>query len=394
MKIFFIILTLISFLNAKSYLLSSLSIPGSEVIDLSTKPCSEECLNLHLIRGEVFSFLAKFNKSVYNSELKNRFLMYSSILNLKKELMLDIEIAILFPQKKIGKYVLSTTKSILAYLLSQDRGFRVETFDCIDESEINIKNAIDEIRERKLKYVIAIFTGEGLNTLEKYSDGLTIFVPTINKNTTDVNSPNIIFGGIDYKAQIAKLKEFTNSKTSIFYDKSVVSKRLTKYIEANTTNVYKKEINTDEQDFKKLIRYNKNLNYSSIFLNTPVITSSLIMSQLVYYEKPIHRILSTQVNYNPILLSLTQKRDRSKLLIVNSISKISNAMLNDYNKLLANDISYDWINYTTTVGVDYLFNLITKENNRYFGENIFNNQMIYNLDVVKIEDDRFKSIIY
>ncbi len=394
MKIIFIIFILISFLNAKSYLLSSLSIPNSEIIDLSTKPCNEECLNLHLIRKEVFSFLAKFNKSISNSELKNKLLMYSSLFNLKKELMLDIRIAILFPQKKIGKYALSTTKSILSYLLAQDRGFKIETFDSINESEVNIQRAIKEIKDKEYRYVIAIFTNSGLKYLDKYSQGLNLFIPTINKNSTDINSSNIVFGGIDYKAQIKKLKKFANEKVSIFYDKSSVSKNLTKYIEKNSTNIYKAKVDSDEQDFKRLIGWNKNLNYSSIFLNTPVITSSLILSQLSFYEKPIYRVLSTQVNYNPLLLSLTQNRDRDKLLIVNSISKVSNSLLSDYNKLLGNDLNYDWINYSTTLGTEYMFNLIIKEKNKNFNENIFNNQIIYNNDIIKIKNSGFKSVLY
>jgi len=225
-----------------------------------------------------------------------------------------------------------------------------------------------------------------LQYLQKYGENLRIFVPTINKNSVDIGASNIIFGGIDYKAQVSKLNSFTNDKIAVFYDKSPVSKKVTSYIE-NTQ--YQREIDTDAANFKNIFKENQALNYASLFLNTPVVASSLILSQITYHKKPIHRILSTQINYNPMLINLTQPRDSEKLLIANSITTVENSMLSDYNKLLLNDIDFDWINYTTTVGTDYLYSLITEEN-RYFKEKIENNQVIYNLNIVKVENSGFK----
>lgn len=394
-KIITLFILVTQILSAKSYLLSSLSIPKSEIIDIDTKECSEQCLNRHLIEGRVFSFLAKFKSlNIFDNDLKNKFLKYNSLMNLDKELTVDFKIAILFPQKKIGKYALNSTKAILAYLLSEDKEFNIETFDSEDESTKNINLALKRVKERDFRHIIAIYTLEGAKVLAQNSEEFKIYIPTVNVNDLDINSTqnsNIVFGGIDYKRQIDKLREFTNSKVLSFYDKSPVSRRLTSYIERNFENSQSKEIESKNQNFRALIR-NRDTNYASIFLNTPVVTSSLLMSQISYYQKKVHKILSTQINYSPLILSITQKRDTEKLLIANSISNIENSNLEDSNRLLGNDISYDWINYSISYGVDYLVNQISNEEVRLFSENIFNNQVLYNIELVKVEDSKFQPI--
>ena len=63
------------------------------------------------------------------------------------------------------------------------------------------------------------------------------------------------------------------------------------------------------------------------------------------------------------------------MIIANSILK-DNTVITDTNLILNNDITYDWINYATTVGVDYFYNRITNEAREYPLE-LSNNQIIW-----------------
>jgi len=105
-----------------------------------------------------------------------------------------------------------------------------------------------------------------------------------------------------------------------------------------------------------------------------------------------YALFSTQINYNPLLLSLTQYDDRKNFYIANSIGK-SDTNLLAINKLLGNNILFDWINYSTSIGMDYIYTLYFNNNaKRLFNENIISNQVNYNISIVKPTKSSFKEI--
>ena len=111
------------------------------------------------------------------------------------------------------------------------------------------------------------------------------------------------------------------------------------------------------------------------------------MSQLTLYDANATNVLSTQINYDPLLLSMTQYNDRKDMIVANSITENNNVLI-ETNSLLGNDIVYDWINYTTTVGVDYFFNQITNEDREY--EMIVEDaQMLYDIELLQPSLSRF-----
>ena len=113
----------------------------------------------------------------------------------------------------------------------------------------------------------------------------------------------------------------------------------------------------------------------------------MIMSQLTLYDTNATNVLSTQINYDPLILSMTQYEDRKNMIIANSITQNNNILI-DTNSLLGNDIVYDWINYTTTVGVDYFFSLATREDREY-NIALEDNQMIYPIELLNPAKYRF-----
>ncbi len=113
----------------------------------------------------------------------------------------------------------------------------------------------------------------------------------------------------------------------------------------------------------------------------------MIMSQLTLYDTNATNVLSTQINYDPLILSMTQYEDRKNMIIANSITQNNNILI-ETNSLLGNDIVYDWINYTTTVGVDYFFSLATREDREY-DIALQDNQMIYPIELLSPSRYRF-----
>jgi len=83
-----------------------------------------------------------------------------------------------------------------------------------------------------------------------------------------------------------------------------------------------------------------------------------------------------------MILTLTQYKDRQALLIANSIGKADNGITIS-NTLLDSDIEYNWVNYSTSIGVDLLYNsYVLQEGNRSFTEEVSNGQVQYNTYIV------------
>jgi len=115
------------------------------------------------------------------------------------------------------------------------------------------------------------------------------------------------------------------------------------------------------------------------------------MSQLTLYDTNTTNILFTKINYDPLILSMTQYIDREKMIIANSITEENNVII-QANALLNNDIVYDWINYSTTIGVDYFYKQITGEDREYKTP-IEDSQMIYDIKLIKPGFSKFSKYV-
>jgi hypothetical protein len=79
------------------------------------------------------------------------------------------------------------------------------------------------------------------------------------------------------------------------------------YVKKNNNRVfYEKRVESPKANFKQMFKGNSSLNNASLYLNTQLVTASLIASQLRANDIRPYALLSTQVNYNPLLLTLTQ----------------------------------------------------------------------------------------
>jgi len=151
--------------------------------------------------------------------------------------------------------------------------------------------------------------------------------------------------------------------------------------------VFKYFISRRTTNLEKYLKKNEDIVNASFFVNTPIIKTGMILSQLTLYDANATNILSTQINYDPLLLSMTQYSDRKNMIVANSITQDNNVLI-ETNSLLGNDIVYDWINYTTTVGIDYFYAQITGEDREY-NINVSDNQMVYDIELLRPGISRF-----
>jgi len=383
---------------AHGYLISDVPLPKTYIQNLDPYECDTQCLQEFIDNDMILSFLAHATSKLDDEKQNEIRLINISILNLGSEITSKkLRIALLLPYKKIGRYASSTTNASFSYLMAKNRFFELKSYKLNSEGKKDIQKVLEEIKEDDFNYVIAPLTQKGADSVAKINPNINIYFPTINKQDANTISPYLYYGGIDYRAQTNLLLKEAVSPLVIFYDKSSIGKKLSSYEETSFKNGA-----TDEYDRRKVIKYsipkrttnlkkqlNKktNIQNGSFFINTPIIKSGMIMSQLTLYDVNTTNTLSTQVNYDPLILSMTQYSDRKKMLIANSITE-QNSVLIETNLLLDNDIVYDWINYTTTVGMDYFYHLLTNEKREYNIE-ILDNQMLYPIELIRPSVSRF-----
>ena len=392
MKNLFFLFIFSTILFAKSHLISPITVPKTTILNITSEKCNELCLKRHLDRGEIFSFLARSNEKNKNASLHQELLIYKSLFNIEQERNTNLSIALLIPDKSIGRYATQISDTIFSYLLAKNRHFELQNFYIEDETKESLKKALEKIQIKGFKYVIAPLTNDGVQRALDIRSNLLIYFPTINiKNIKNVNPDSNWFGGIDYDAQIAKLVKKIRTKVSIFYDDGALGRTLNEKVEKKLTRksiILKQSISNRTSNLKKVLRRNRKLKNTTAILNTPIVKSGLVMSQLTLYDIKSDRILSTQINYDPLLLSITQYNDRKHMLIANSIQN-NNDYISEINYLLNNNIEYDWINFSSTLGIDYFYNRITGEPREFANINMKKNQMDYPIELKRATYSRF-----
>lgn len=401
MKKLFFYLFLVPLLSAQSYFISDIPLPKTFIQNLDPYECDEKCRQNFLEKGMIFSFLAHAPRKLEDPTQDEVRMMSIKILNLGSTLDADqLKIALLLPYKVIGRYASSTTNAAFAYLLAQNHSFELKSYQLETQEKEEIEAALHQIKKDGFSYVIAPLTQAGADIITEIDPQLYIYFPTIHAKETLHRSPYIFYGGIDYKAQSDLLLKKALSPLVIFHDDSIIGTNLTHYEEQRfkyediklANGVVEQVLNEEKKVIKFVVprnvtnletqlKENGSLSGGSAFINTPLIKTGMIMSQLTLYDTNMSNILSTQINYDPLLLSMTQYQDRKNMIVANSITKHHNIFI-EANALLGNDIVYDWINYTTTVGVDYFFHQITSLKREY-DIPIKQNQLLYDIELLQ-----------
>ncbi|SFP80394.1 hypothetical protein [Hydrogenimonas thermophila] len=352
----------VSLLFGQSQILSPIPLPMTIIIDLDPNEYEDHILEKKLENGEVFTFIAK-SKNSKNEELLTMRQNIMSLFNIMEKIYASgtFRLAFIVPYKVIGKYASSTSNSALGYLLNRGIPFEMKLYTIEDEDEQSLLETLNDINKEEFDLVVAPVTQKGAYYLCNQTLYSPLFIPTLHKNRLDCSNSMIFFGGIDYTKQIEILSSLVDEdglKITVS-DNSPVSQML--------SNTAKEIVPIDESIvlgqngyYKRTISRFSDLNQSTIFLNTPIVKSSLFLSQLTLANFKPSKVLSTQINYSPLLLTLTQYHDRENMVIANSIEKID-PKLSENIALIDQDIRFNWLNYSTVAGIDIVFSEKTSE---------------------------------
>ena len=298
------------------------------------------------------------------------------------------KIVLLYSSSKIGKYALDVTNTVNTYLMYKNIDFSLDIYDL---DKVSIDNIYQITQDDNINKVIAVITKENINILDIFKNSDTrIYLPLINKENISkdivIENKNILFGGISYGKQFNMLLNYSNNQISELYGKSYIGYTLHNYLK-NKNLKYSKVLKDKRPNYRLLLK-NKNLDNTSLILNTPIVKSSIVLSQLRALKVRTKSILSTQINYTPLLFSLTQRKDRKNIIIANSIGYIPDDLI-EYNNIIGNTLLYSWVNYTTIVGIEYL---LERNLNQYNDLYIKSNQINYNIDLYVVNRYSFTKL--
>lgn len=299
-------------------------------------------------------------------------------------------VAIIFSSQIIGKYAINATNSAISYLISQNNSYTLKVFDIPNEDLQSIEDVFLQLADEKISKVLILFTQSGASKLMQINNinSYDIYLPLIHKNNLDLGIDTIIYGSIDYTKQFDKLLEYTTGKYIEFHDNSQIGHRLVRAISSKNINlIYQKEVDDANGEYRRFLRRSKSkLSNATLIVNMPIVKSSIILSQINANDIKLNKIISTQLNYTPLLLSLTQTRDRKNMIIANSIGK-TESMIEEYVAMLDNDIVYNWVNYSSIIGLEYLIN---KKIDNFQGITLENNQIQYPIKVLSPTKSAFE----
>ena len=398
--LFFIFLTALcmpSALLAKSDKLSNVPPASLEFINLEPKECKASCLGDLLKRGQVFSFIARFVQSITNEELLNAYHSILAGIELGgggasfTPLNANAKIAVLIPQKTIKSYSLIVTNAILAYIASSDKQVAIKFFITSDESSLD--DAISRLQGEGFSYAIAPITDTALPIIsaQKY-EKIFFYVPTLHASLARGYSQNIVFGGIDYEAQINALLEHSNGKIASFGDGSRLSGLLNEQISSIAPSAHISTIDNKSVDLKGYLAGRSGLKNASIFVNTTLLRASLLASQFRVYDLNPHAVLCTQICYDPVLFSLIRSADRSNMLVASSFGKIDDNLIASA-KMLGVDLAFDRVAYPTMLGLDYIITqFLFKGAKPRFSESVNNGQVSYQTHIYKVNTNGFINV--
>ena len=286
-----------------------------------------------------------------------------------------MKVAFLYPSNLVSKYAKSSINTISGYLSHQNSDYELVVIDTENESSSRINSAFEEVKSANITNVIALFTPNAVGTLNNVvSSNLKVYLPLVEKKEVSSTNSSLIFGSISYDDQVKKLISYSSDNNVMFYQDSYLGSKLKKSYESVVSNVrLKKEIKKNENNFKGIVT-GSGLANSTLFLNTDIVKSSLILSQLRSYDVYPKVVLSTQLSYDPLLMTLTQDKDRDRLIVANSIDVVDKE-LRDEIATAGGNIVYEWVDYSTLVGINYLY---YGKNSSLVPTKIENNQAIYN----------------
>lgn len=367
------------------------SIPPAKITYINLEPdfCDTSCLD-ELIKADLLaSFMARFEPAkVDNNALLELYISLGGDIVIKPNE--SNKIAVIIPQKIIKSYTNVVSNAILSYILKQDIDVEIKFINSNDESSQSLQNALQTARDQGFSYFIATLTSNGANVINSLiSSNELIYIPSVHSSLVTSPKPNLIFGGIDYKAQISALLAYANEKVVAFDDGSLLAQKLNEYVRMQSVDYHEASIVGKDINLNDILNKKSKFDNASVFLNLPVVKASLVATQMRGFEIKPFALLSTQINFLPNIFGAITQRDRQNLFIANSLNPKDDSLL-ELGDLFGVDFRYLQIGYSSSLGVEYIYtNFINKEANRIFNESVENSQVLYDVTIYNAKGDQF-----
>ena len=370
------------------------SIPPAKITYINLEPefCDSSCLN-ELIKSDMLaSFMARFEPAKIDD--KALLDLYTS---LGGEMVLKLatsdKIAVIIPQKIIKSYANVVSNAILSYILKQDANVEVKFINSSDESLSSLQNALQNARNEGFIFFIAALTQNGANIANSLIlPNELIYIPSVHSSFVTAPKPNLIFGGVDYKAQISALLAFANEKVVAFDDGSTLAQKLNEYVRMQSNDYYESSITGKDINLNDTLSKKSKFDNASIFLNIPIVKASLVATQMRGFEIKPYALLSTQINFLPNIFSAITQRDRQNLFVANSLNSLDERFLG-FGDLFGVDFRYSQIGYSSALGVEYIYtNFINKNASKIFTERVEGSQVLYDVKIYDTKSDQFNEV--
>ena len=370
------------------------SIPPAKITYINLEPefCDSSCLN-ELIKSDMLaSFMARFEPAKIDD--KALLDLYTS---LGGEIVLKFaasdKIAVIIPQKVIKSYANIVSNAILSYILKQDANVEVKFINSSDESLSSLQNALQNARNEGFIYFIAALTQNGANIANSLIlPNELIYIPSVHNSFVTAPKPNLIFGGVDYKAQILALLAFANEKVVAFDDGSALAQKLNEYVRMQSNDYYESSITGKDINLNNTLSKKSKFDNASVFLNIPIVKASLVATQMRGFEIKPYALLSTQINFLPNIFSAITQRDRQNLFVANSLNSLDEKFLG-FGDLFGVDFRYSQIGYSSALGVEYIYtNFINKSAGKIFAERVEGSQVLYDVKIYDTKSDHFNEV--
>lgn len=309
-----------------------------------------------------------------------------------------IKIALIAAPSVVGRYSQSSYNVALATLMASNQPFELVAYNLPNESQTALSQTFEQISHDKVQAILAPLTLGGVkNLLTIYKSDTPVFIPTVHKRDIGTAPATIIFGAIDYQAQIEALLPYMSNSLAIFYDHSNVGLNLSRTTQTIASEAKKGSksstlyaIDTEGSNIVKYLAKPSAFTKKSIVIHLPVVKTSMLAAHLTFTGAREHNILSTQINFDPTLITLTQVKDRKNMIIANSIMEQVPSIY-ETNALMNNDLTFDWINYTTSVGTDYLIAYLSGAERAYTLRTI-DSQIIYPVELMRPKEFGFEPL--
>jgi hypothetical protein len=288
----------------------------------------------------------------------------------------SIDVAIVINKKKFFKYLPSLMNSLIAYFDGKSVDYNLSLY--------SIDSNLSKITRIHKNVLFVTADKNKIYALKDYN--ATFYVPTFNAKDFNQTFKNVIFGGINYENQIRKLSSYMDENQAV----SITENK----------EISKKLLNIEKDQNISLVNYEypyidyQKLNDSYVFFNTTAGNTAQILAKITYDDINTKLQFAAQIDYDPLLLAITQAQNVQKLIIANSIIFVPER-IEDYDLLLGSDIKYNWLNYSSSILANKIYNDQT-QGPRFFVNDfnlyIFLNQINYKTKLYQIINRKFTPI--